>query len=444
MRFTLLDRLFPVLFFSPDDVTGTGLGDFTDDLNDLDKAGDADDKPDDDKEKDDDTLGDDKEKDDGSEIFGDGDDDKEDVEEDVEEDEDDKDKDDDKGDDDKDIFQGRPTLTDVKKQYPDIFKKFPELREVIFREQELSKHFGSVEEMEVAATKAGSFDTIEAALLAGDPGLIIDQLGHNAPEALALVVDNFLPKILEKSQDLYLRATTPIVEQFLYTLYEHGKTTADKNLMLSAQHASKFIFGKHEIQDPRRREGSRGPHPAEQKLEEERKTWQQTRFKEASAEVSAVIDDTLNREILRGLDPDKKLSERQRSSLVKSIMDEIDSQLKKDTAFGKQMGSLWKRAGSADYPKDQRASIQNAFLARAKALVPSVRARLRAEWFGEKLPNSGKPKDNKEGQEPPKKRHVGNSGGPAGGGKRPPSSKEVDYSKTSDMDLIEGRFARKR
>jgi hypothetical protein len=352
---------------------------------------------------------------------------------------------------DAEVFEGRPTLTDIKTKYPKIFKEFPELREVLFREQELSKSFGSIEEAQESAAKSQNFDVIEAALLTGDSRPIIDQLATNAPESLERVVENFLPSILQKSQDLYIKATTPIIEQFIHAAYEHGKRLGDANLMKSMQHASLFIFGDPGIRDPTTRRAS-GPHPAEAQLQEERRTWSQQRFSEASQEVSTEIDRELQRDIENGLDPDKKLSERQRSRLIADIKDEIDAQLQRDEAFKRQMGTLWKRAGGANYPKDQRASIKSAFLARAKPLVPSVRSKLKAEWFGVRSKTGslgqGERQRNPQGQftqSPPKKRQFPESGGVAHTrGTRPPSPKEVDYNRTSDMDLIEGKFARRK
>lgn len=365
---------------------------------------------------------------------------------------------DDKGDEDKDnkededkeeettdVFEGRPTLKDLKASYPDIFKKYPELREVLFREQKFGEQFGSVEEAQQAAVKARSFDVIETNLLDGDSSLLIEQLGENDPQALAKVVDNFLPTVLEKGgQDLYLRATVPIIETFLANVFEHGKRVGDKNLMASAKHASNYIFGTPDIRDPSRRQVERGPHPAEKKLEEERKQWNQTRFQEASSEVSAEIDTVLEAEIAKGLDPDKVLSPRQRVTLIREIKDAIDEQLSKDTAFGRQMKSLWQQATTSGYSKDKRTQIKNAFLGRAKALVPGVRSRLRAEWLGEK-PEKSSGKSEKEEKPAPRKRDIPETGRAAAErGKTPPRPSEVDYNRTSDMDLIEGRFTRKR
>jgi len=342
-------------------------------------------------------------------------------------------------------FEGRPTLTDIKTKYPKIFKEFPDLREVLFREQKFSEYFGSVDEAQEAAAKVSNFNTIEAALLGGDSTPIIDQLAANAPESLNQVVDNFLPALLNKSQDLYLRATTPVIEQFLHSAYEYGKRVGDANLMKSAQHAANFIFGKPDIPDPSRR-GRSGPHPAETQLEEERKGWAQTRFTEASQEVSGEVDTVLEAEILKGLDPDKKMSERQRTRLIQDIKDAIDAQLGKDEAFKRQMRGMWQRASTSSYSREQRASITNAFLARAKPLVPAIRSRLKAEWFGKAPKQLGQipPRSETTGQFV-KKRTFPQSGSPSQGGRtRPPSPREVDYSRTSDMDLIEGKFTRRK
>lgn len=456
-RHSLIDKILSLIFFDEGGGGGGGggVGDVSEiphgQSGDVKIMGQVDDKddgtPDDDEEEEipeDEGQGDDEEPD--EETF-------ETVEEDEEEgdDEGEKDEKDDQGDgrDDTEIFQGRPTLTDIKTKYPKIFKEFPELRDVIFREQEFSKNFGSVEEAEEAGTKARSFDAIEASLLGGDSSPIIEQLAKNDPEALAKVVDNFLPTVLKSSQDLYLRATIPVIEQLLHSAFNQGKSSQNANLMRSAQHIAQFIFGRPDIPDPSRRGANTGPHPAEKKLQEEREQWAQQRFQEASQDINSAIDSELEAEIMKGLDPDKKLTDRQRSKLVEDIKNEIDAALGKDESFKRQMRSLWQKATTSNYGKEQRASIKSAFLARAKALVPSVRTRLRAEWLGERRPSGdGKDasKNKKQGQKQPvKKRALPSSGASAGQGpKRPPSPRDVDYNKTSDMDLIEGRFHRKR
>lgn len=456
MNGRIIGHLFPLLFLDApgDGGGGGGIGDVADiphghsgDMRILEQG--ADDEGGDDDGADDD-AGDGADGEDRVETFGEeegeGDDDEGDKE--GEEDgEEDPDKEGKEGEDeDVKVFEGRPTLTDIKTKYPKIFKEFPELREVLFRESEFTKEFGTVEEAQEASTKARSFNVIEASLLGGDPTPIITQLGENAPEALAQVVDNFLPTLLKQSQELYLRATVPIAEQFLWTLHEHGKRTGDVNLVRSAQHAANYLFGKPEIPDPNRRRGPEGPHPAEKKLEEERNQWAQQRFQEASQEISGEIDGELDSEILKGLDPQRQMNDWQRKKLVEDIKNEIDEMLGKDPAFSRQMKALWSKAGAAGYPKDQRASIKSAFLARAKALVPAVRTRLRAAALGEKAANSGGKTDkgNKNNQ-PPKKRTIPTTGQPGGQrATRPPSPKEIDYSKTSDEDLIAGRFTRKR
>lgn len=455
-RISIIGSLFPTLFLDGEGEGGGGggIGDVGDiahghsgDVSILERGADDEGDGDDADDSDDDASasGDADENDegegDGTETFDDPD-----AEGDGEEgdDKDDKKGKEKEGEDDE-VFEGRPTLTDIKAKYPKIFKDFPDLREVLFRENEFGKHFGSVEEAADAAGKASNFDLLEASLLAGDPSLVLGQLGENAPAAVAKLAENFLPALLSQSQDLYLTATIPVIEQFLHTAYEYGKANNDANLMRSMQHAAKFIFGKPDIPDPKRRAGNTGPHPAEQKLEQERKVWQETRFREASVEVSSEIDEEIETEILKGFST-KGMTDRQKTRFIKDVKDEIDATLSKDEAFKRQMKGLWSKAATADYPRDQRASIKSAFLARAKALVPSVRTRLRTEWFGEKDANSGAPSDkNKDKGQQPKKRTIPDSGRASSGGpRRPPSAKEVDFTKTSDLDLIEGRFARRK
>lgn len=345
------------------------------------------------------------------------------------------------------VYEGRPRLGDLKKAFPEIYKKFPELRDVIAREYKFSQEFGTIEEAQEASAKAKNFDFIEAGLLDGDPGEVFKQLGENSPDSLKKLADTVLPRLLEQSQDLYMRATVPVIEQFLWTLKEQGRSAKDPNLFNSAMHAAKWFFGKAEIPDPQRRMGNNEPHPAEKKLQEQQKTWAETRFRETSTEVSGAIDAELNGEITKGLSLPQGTTDKQKAAFMSALKDEIDATLGKDEAFKRQMKALWKKAADADYPRNQRSEIKSAFLARAKALVPGIRTRLREEWFGKASPNNGKGKIvDKDKQTPPKKRAIPDSGrAPQNNGpKRPPSAKQVDWTRTTDEDLINGRFTPKR
>lgn len=399
-----------------------------------------------DKKKPDDADEEEEEEEEGQEKFGEEDEQDEDADED-EQDDDKEDKDDKEED---QPHEGRPRLSDLKKQYPDIYKKFPELRDVITREYKFSQEFGTVEEAQEAAAKAKNFDFIEAGLLNGDPGEVFNQLAENSPESLKKLADNVLPQLLKQSQDLYMRATVPVIEQFLWTLREHGREHKDTNLYNSALHAAKWFFGKADIPDPSRRgNNSNEPHPAEKKLQEERQAWAQTRFAETSQEINGLIDTELDMEIAKGLALPQGTTPKQKAAFIKEIKDQIDSTLGGDEAFKRQMKALWKKAADADYPRDQRGQIKSAFLARAKALVPGIRTRLREEWFG-KAPAKGnvggKAGDKNKQDQLPKKRVIPDSGRPPqnNGPRRPPAPNKVDYSRTSDMDLIEGRFTPRR
>jgi hypothetical protein len=347
------------------------------------------------------------------------------------------------------VFEGRPRLSDLKKAFPEIYKKFPELRDVIAREYKFSQQFGTIEEAEEASAKAKNFDFLESGLLDGDPGEVYKQLAENSPDSLKKLADTVLPRLLEQSQDLYMRATVPVIEQFLWTLKEQGRSAKDPNLFNSAMHAAKWFFGKPEIPDPTRRVNSNEPHPAEKKLADQQKAWSQTRFKEASGEVSGAIDVEMNLEIAKGLSLPQGTTQKQKDAFMSALKDEVDATLGKDEAFKRQMKALWKKAGDADYPRDQRSQIKSAFLARAKALVPGIRTRLREEWFGKAPVNNdkGKTADKDKQQTPPKKKRVISDSGRApqqNGPKRPPSAKQVDWTRTSDEDLINGRFTPKR
>jgi hypothetical protein len=335
---------------------------------------------------------------------------------------------------------GRPTFKDIKAKYPTIFKDFPKLRELIFREYQFSKSLGEPEEAQDLMGKAKDYDIVESSLVAGDPAVVINSLAKNNPEALDKVADNWLPTLRKHSSDLYVRVVTPVIQEALHFAFENGKNNGNKNLMFGAQHISNLLFGDAEIKPPAAPKKEE-PHPAEVKLREEQERWSQTRFQETREEVNRAIDSRLDSVIRRGLNTDGKLSDYELEHVVQDTMTALMDALGKDEAHKASMRAHWKRASQNGFAKEARAKLSEAFIARAIALVPGVRARIRAKALGEK----GKPdsRDNKPEQQL-RKRVIPNTGRSGINQPRTLRPSEVDYSKTSDMDILMDRETRRK
>jgi len=332
--------------------------------------------------------------------------------------------------------EGRPTYQELKKADPEIFKKVPGLKDIFFREQKFSETFATVEEAQVAARKSEDFDVIEASLLNGDPSLVFQQLARNAPQSVPLLVDNFLPAIQRLSKDLYVRATMPVLEDLIRITYNDGKRLNDKNLMYAAGHIAKHVFGEARIPEPRTQ--SSGPHPAEVQLREERNRHFNERYGTFNYELATESYTRLERIADRGInDPESKLNGFTRKAIAKEALAELDERLGEDQQLNQTLRQLWKRATVGGFTKEHKEAILNAHLSRAKQLLPGIRNRMVAEALGQKVAKNGQQRQ---------KRDIPSGGRGAAGGNRMGriNPRTIDWSKTSDEDILAGKVTTRK
>jgi hypothetical protein len=238
------------------------------------------------------------------------------------------------------------------------------------------------------------------------------------------------------NSDLFVRAVNPVTKQLLWNALQKGLKNPDSrtkdgrpfsNLAAAAQHIHNFLFDTPEIQDPSQSR-SRADDPERKQFEEERKHFEQERFKDLSGETQRTIGSQLGNLIIDGLDPKNSLTPFIRNSIVDRVIEEIGSKLDKDSRHMAKMNSLWRRAKASGYPRAMANQIARAYLDSAKVLIPEIRNKIKSEALtGRFSPNGGKSKVRK--QIPPGR---GVSTSQVG-------SKRIDYSKTSDMDILEDR-----
>lgn len=396
------------LYDTPDD-PGPGGSDKDDmDIMDDDKNDKDDDKNDDDKEPAD------EDKDDED---GDKDDDKtdEDDDKDDKEDEDENDDDDDKDDKDEDDDEELPenqiaSVKDIKKDYPDFFKKHPEVKAAIFRDQQFSEILGSPKDAEDVVKRANTLATIEDDLFVkGDATKLLTVMKKNSPEAYNTVVSSLLPFIQESDKDTYLKIAALPIKQLLRNAWATGKGEKT-NLGKAAFHLHEFFFGegskfedKVEVESKKTNEKSQAQKDYEEKLSKINER-EYTSFKGA-------IEESYGRKmsdfLLEDLNKDDRLSNFTRNAIVEKTLSEVLEQLKNDSRYQTGLKSLWSQAQAAEFNKDFKSRILNTALARAKSLAPGIRARLVKEALGK---SDGKKKSDDKDEKKDKKQIHSRSG----------------------------------
>jgi len=339
--------------------------------------------------------------------------------------------------DDTEVPEGQLRFKDVKAKFPTIFKEFPKLAESIRNDRAYSEIFATPEDARDAAQRATYFNRLENTILGGSIKELLADVEQGNKDAYNKVVKDFLPTVKSKSMELYAEITLPAVNDVLKSAIRDAAGTDNTNLRNAALHIAKYLYGKPEIPDlDAKREV---PNEAEERVKAERSAFWQEKAADFTNECYGEGREEAIKEIAKGIDSDKSISPFLKKTLKDSIFQEVDQLLAKDTRHLRQMNALWRKAEATGFPKETRREIINAYLRGAKSLIPSVRQKLRAE-AGLQV-SSAKPTTTETIQ---KRTNIPASGRGAVSAGKTPSARDVNWSKTSDLDFLNGKYTPKR
>lgn len=321
----------------------------------------------------------------------------------------------------------RPGIKELKADFPDIFKKYPEMKDVIFREREFTSLFPTVDDAKEAVEDTEAFEIIRDAALTGDPMPVIDSLATTDKAAFRTFAVDFLNSVYKKDPEVYQEAITPHFESLLRQAYKAG----DENLRNSVANVAQWLFGDdgEAIAKGSKTLSKLGDLKKEQETLKTRKDNEfATNFRAAAGEISGSFERSVKSEALKGFDPDKIFSPLVREKLVEEIIRQLNNTLKDSKAHQTVMRARWKKAGQKGFSKEEKSKILSTLLARARPLIPKIREEVRQSALGK----SGRSQTRME----PIKRSEKITPG------RPPNSSNMrivekkDYRKMSDEEII--------
>src|SRR5260221_13504536 len=96
-----------------------------------------------------------------------------------------------KPDDELDI-EAPPRKKEILKDFPELFKKYPFLEKMMYRDREYTQLFGSFDDAKEIAEKSESFNQFESQLLSGNTAEILKEVKNSDEKAFNLIVDDYL------------------------------------------------------------------------------------------------------------------------------------------------------------------------------------------------------------------------------------------------------------
>ena len=321
----------------------------------------------------------------------------------------------------------RPSYKEIKTKYPNLFKDFPDLRHSIFAETKYREIFPTVEDAQEASENYSVIKELHEKFLGGEVNDLISVFNDiKSSDSVALndICDGFLPALYKASPEHYDKVTLPIIESLLRTCYKDGSD----ELKEASKLISKFILGDEDVATGRKTVIQKREQKSKSKDEEEfelrKKNFELQQFSTASKNVSSTVKSKIMKEINSGISVgDNALKE----LLAEKILSEVDKTLLNNRDHMSSQNRLWEKAADAGFSKDWEDKIITAYLARARTVIPQIRAKIVGKISTGKVTSIDK--------------EVGQTGITNGGSKngRIPLGK-VDYRKTSDADILDDKI----
>jgi hypothetical protein len=341
--------------------------------------------------------------------------------------------------------EGSLSVKDITSKYPKVFKDFPELKKNFFLARQYEQIIPTVEDAKAAVEQANYYQYFQAKVLQGDAKEVLDSISNSGEkQALKKFTDNFLPSLKDVDEPSFYRVTAPVIQQVLYAAVQQGSSGGDKNLAEAAKWIHNFVFGNPNVAKPNWNRDDRSDEkidPERQQFLRDKMNFERTRMEESMNEVSGSIVSEMRKVILKDLDPRNEMQPYMRKKLLEDIIQETGRILQKDQHHLRKMDSLWENLRQTGMRTGGKTRIKDTYLARAIQVLPSVRARLKAEALGHKVKNNGRTVHRPAGKQ---EREVKSERPAQFRTGKTPDAKKVDFNKTSDMDLIMGKATLKK
>lgn len=289
---------------------------------------------------------------------------------------------------------------DILKEFPDLFKKFPELERSYFRERKFTELLPTIEDAREAVEAKQTLDAFESALAKGEIKDILKSVKDSDVNSFHGLVDNLMDHLREVDKDAHLHVIGNIFKQGLTNAFAEGKTSGNETLKAAAHVMYQFLFGTSDYEPPQKLARVPEKNEEAERIQQERENLQRERFESVRDALATRLDNTLKATIDANIDPKGSMSDYVKRTAVGDVMNKVRELIRTDSRFKNILNQYWVRAAKSNYSKESIEAIRGAYLSRAKTLLPSVLKTVRNEAL---KGVSRKAKDGEEVEQPRKK-----------------------------------------
>ena len=299
-----------------------------------------------------------------------------------------------KTDDDVDI-ETPPRKKEILKKYPDVFKDFPFLEKIMYRDKQYNELFGSFDDAKELAEKADTFNSFESQLLSGNTEEILKEVKASDEKAFNIIVDEYLPTLAKVDKEAYYHVVGNLNKRLIMEMVQEANDTDNDDLKQAALLVNQFVFGKSKFEAPTRRV-EKQTDDSKNEVEQERLALVRERFETARDDLQTRVDNTLKATISDYIDPKGVMSSYVKKNAVADAMRLLTSAIASDDSVVKNLDRLWRSAFDSKFSKNDLTKIQSYYLSKAKSNLKQAILKARAEALKDLAPRKEEKEEEQE------------------------------------------------
>jgi len=271
-----------------------------------------------------------------------------------------------------------PRKKEILKKYPELFKEFPFLEKMLYRDKEYNELFGSFDDAKEVAEKAEVFKELEGQLMAGNTESLLSDIRETDPKAFDIIVDDYLPTLMKVDKDAYFHVVGNINKRLIAEMVKEANATGNDGLKEAALLVNQFVFGTSTYSPPQARV-DRTVDPKKDEVERERLEFTRERFESSRDELQGRVDNTLKATISEYIDPKGQMSSYVKKNAVNDAIRLLNEHIGGDSGTTRGLDKLWRAAFDAKFSKEALNRIQSFYLGKARAGLKNAILKARAE-----------------------------------------------------------------
>lgn len=269
----------------------------------------------------------------------------------------------------------------ILKKYPTLFKDFPYLEKAMYREQQYTELLPSIEDAKEVVERVKNFDRFEQEVLNGSSESMLKAVKETDQNAFNRIVDNYLGNLQRVDEKSYYHVVGNVVKSTIISMAAEAQRSQNENLRAAAQILNQFIFGSSDFVPPSNLSGPRNQEVDNEKtrLQEERAEYMKERFESSVDDLSTRVQNILKSTITQHMDPKGDMTDYVKKNAVREAISSLEDLISEDTRFVRLKDKLWQKAVETNFSQKSLIAIRNAYLNKAKTLLPSVIQKSRNE-----------------------------------------------------------------